>query len=87
MKKFLMLSLCAAALVGCSSTGVGDTQDNRVASVTNVETTYNVAEGGKVVIFNNDGDVTGCYDLDLNGSECAVEVIYEGVYEPLINDI
>ena len=84
MKKIAISLMVTLALVGCSSTGVGDTADNRVASVTNVETNYNVAEGGSVVIFNNDGDVTGCYDLDMNGSECTVETTFEGLYEPPI---
>lgn len=61
-------------MTGCES-GI-DTSET-----SNSSTTYNVADGGKVVIFDVEGDVTGCYDLDLNGSECTVETNFEGTYE------
>lgn len=82
MKKTLILGLISTALLAsaCSTTGAGDTEDNRAEATT----TYNVADGGKVVIFGNNGDVTGCFDLDLNGSECNVETVFEGIYEPTV---
>ena len=83
MKKFLVLVFSGLFLMGCSSTGVGDTQDNRVASVTNVE----VQSGGYYIHVDGDNNVLDCFAVDLNGSQCQTEKYFEGVYEPPISDI
>jgi hypothetical protein len=82
MKRMIVgvfVGLMALVLAGCQGGNMGD--DSTGSTNVSNTTTYNVADGGKVVIFDNEGDITGCYDLDLNGSECNVETHFESTYE------